>query len=172
MQGGTAALTQERAFSDVDREHSKAVFSFAVRVGGDARAEDVTQEVFLKLWRGALIFDPARGSLRTFLLSVARKVSVDQHRSATNRRAREDRDARAESRALVPGPESDAAAGDLSRRVVDALAQLSSERRAAIVLAFFGGISYREVATVLGEAEETVKSRIRAGLKQLRPLLN
>ena len=169
---GRRAIAAERVFSEIYREHSVAVYSVAARIGGSARADDVVQEVFLRLWRGALVFDPSRGSLRTFLLAVTRNLSLDQLRSNNSRRAREDQDVRREPLRIAPGPESQALAAERTKRVLDALAQLSTERREAIVVAFFGGITYREAAVALGEPEGTVKSRIRAALKQLGPLLH
>jgi RNA polymerase sigma-70 factor (ECF subfamily) len=162
------ARYQQSALGEVYRRHAGAVFGLAKRLLGDqAKAEEVVQEVFLRLWNQPDRFDPERGSLRAFLLAQTHGRSVDILRSDGARRRREDRDARelAES-----GYDVDRAVWDLALadHVRNALGVLHPGERAAIELAYFGGRTYREVAVQLNEAEGTVKSRIRSGLKRLR----
>lgn len=123
--------------------------------------------MFLRLWNQSERFDPERGTLRSFLLAHAHGRAVDLLRSDAARRRREDRDHR---QAATSGYDIDHEVWDLTvsehvRRAVDLLPD--GERR-AIELAYFGGKTYREVATDLGEPEGTIKGRIRAGLKRLR----
>ena len=143
--------------------HRGAVVAAARRVLGDAaRAEDVAQEVFVGLWTQAGAFDPARGSLRTFLMTVAKRRAIDALRADTARQRREARAATDPSQWLeVPDMETAAA-------VRRSLAALPAAERAAIVMAFFGGRTYREAAAELGLPEGTVKTRIRSGLVRLR----
>lgn len=162
------ARYQQAALAEVYRRHAGAVFGLAKRVLNDqAKAEEVVQEVFLRLWNQPERFDPERGSLRAFLLAQTHGRAVDILRSDTARRKREDRDAR---QVAQGGYDIDRAVWDLAladhvRRAMEAL---QPGERAAIELAYFGGCTYREVAVQLEEAEGTVKSRIRSGLKRLR----
>lgn len=165
------ARYRQSALAEAYRRHSGSVFGLSKRLLGDhAQAEEVVQEVFLRLWNTPDRFDPERGSLRSFLLAHAHGRSVDALRSNTSRRRREDRDARS---AAESGYDIDREVWDLmlAAQVRDALAELDDGARAAIELAYFGGLTYREVAEQLGEAEGTVKSRIRIGLKRLRSSL-
>lgn len=156
------------ALAEVYRRYADAVFGLAYRVVGSASdAEDLSQEIFVRLWNQPDRFDPARGSLRTFLLTETHSRSVELVRSRAARALREEREAR-----LGSGID-----GDLEREISDlvlaqqvsvALAQLPDEERAALELAYFQGHTYREAARLLGQPEGTVKSRIRSGLSRLR----
>lgn len=159
---------RQDALAEAYRRHAGAVFGLAKRLLRDqARAEEIVQEVFLRLWNEPNRFDPDRGTLRSFLLAHCHGRSVDVIRSESARRAREDRDAKttAEEPYDVALEVWDLA---VAGHVRSALETLPPGERAAIELAYFGGRTYREVAEHLGEAEGTVKSRIRAGLKRLR----
>ncbi len=159
------------ALSEVYRRHAPASFGLARRIVGDgALAEEVVQEVFLRLWNQPDRFDAARGSLRTYLLTQTHGRSVDVIRAEAARRAREERDARMSSESSY---DLEREVWDLTQaeHVRDALGLLSEAERRAIELAYFGGHTYREVAVVLGEPEGTVKSRIRSGLSRLRDAL-
>ena len=162
------ARYQSEALAEAYRRHAGAVFGLAKRLlGGKALAEEVVQEVFLRLWNDADRFDPDRGSLRSFLLTNTHGRAVDMLRSETSRRNREDREARttAESGYDVEHEVWDMA---LTDSVKTALSTLAVGERQAIELAYFGGHTYRDVATMLNEPEGTIKSRIRLGLRKLR----
>lgn len=159
---------RQEALAEAYRRHAGAVFALSRRLLVDATlAEEVVQEVFLRLWNHPDKFDPARGTLRSFLLAQCHGRSIDLLRSETSRRLREERDVR---RTAEAGYDLEHEVLDLSvaERVKDALADLPEGEREAIVLAYFGGHTYREVAEMLDEPEGTVKSRIRSGLKRLR----
>jgi RNA polymerase sigma-70 factor (ECF subfamily) len=162
------ARYQHDALAEVYRRHAGAVFGLARRLLGDpAKAEEIVQDVLLRLWNQPERFDPERGSLRSYLLSQAHSRAVDVLRSDTSRRQREERDAH---RTAEAGYDVDHEAWDLAmaEQVRRALQKLHPYERTAVELAYFGGRTYREVAAELGEAEGTVKSRIRSGLKRLR----
>jgi RNA polymerase sigma-70 factor (ECF subfamily) len=162
------ARYHQSALGEVYRRHAGAVFGLAKRLLNDtAKAEEIVQEVFLRLWNQPEKFDPERGSLRSFLLSQTHGRAVDALRSDIARRRREERDAR---EAATGGYDIDREVWDMAMagHVRDALATLQPAERAAVELAYFGGRTYREVAMELGEAEGTVKSRIRSALKRLR----
>jgi RNA polymerase sigma-70 factor (ECF subfamily) len=159
---------RQEALAEAYRRHAGAVFALSRRLLVDASlAEEIVQEVFLRLWNTPEKYDPARGSLRSYLLAQCHGRSVDLLRSETSRRVREERDLR---RTAEAGYDVEHEVLDLSvaERVKEALALLPEGERAAIALAYFGGHTYREVADMLDEPEGTVKSRIRAGLKRMR----
>jgi RNA polymerase sigma-70 factor, ECF subfamily len=165
------AAGDQPALGEIYRRYAGAVWAVAKRVCNDrALAEDVSQTVFTDLWRRPGRFDPARGSLRPWLVAQAHARAVDTVRSETARQRRQDREGR-----FAPVAEVDvestvhvAALGEEVRRAVE---QLSADEREAIVLSYFGGHSYRETAELLGAPEGTVKTRIRRGLLGLRRAL-
>jgi RNA polymerase sigma-70 factor (ECF subfamily) len=160
------ARWHEDALAEIYRRHAGSVFGLAKHLLFDkVLAEEVTQEVFVRLWREPERFDPARGTLRTFLLSVTHGRAIDLLRSETSRRAREER-----SRGVAEaGYDLEQEVFELARaeQVRQAVAKLPGVERKAIELAYFGGHSYREVAEMQNEPEGTVKSRIRSGLRRM-----
>jgi RNA polymerase sigma-70 factor (ECF subfamily) len=156
------------ALAEAYRRHAGSVFGLARRLLSDATlAEEIVQEVFLRLWNNPDRFDPGRGSLRSFLLASCHGRSVDLLRSEGSRRRREENDLR---RTAEAGYDLEREVWDLTLggHVREALARLPEGEREAIRLAYLGGHTYREVAVMLDEPEGTVKSRIRSGLKHLR----
>jgi RNA polymerase sigma-70 factor (ECF subfamily) len=159
------------ALAEIYRLYGGAVWGVARRVCNDrALAEDVTQTVFVDLWRRPERFDPSRGALRPWLVAQAHARAVDAVRSESARQRRHEREAQY---APPPSPDVEAAAhlASLSQDVRRAVDQLPGDERDAIVLAYFGGHSYRETAALLGAPEGTIKSRIRRGLSVLRRAL-
>ena len=147
------------------RRHSSAVLGVARRVTQNpALAEEILQEVFLRLWRAPERFDGQRGALRSFLLMEANGRSIDAIRSDVSRKGVELRTASDPVAAEV----WDSAIADHLREALD---DLPDGEREAIELAFFGHHPYKTVAAILGVPEGTVKSRIRSGLQRLRDRL-
>ena len=161
----------QEALAEAYRRHGGAVFGLARRLLGEAAiAEELVQEVFLRLWDQPEKFDPSRGSLRAYLLANCHGRSVDVLRSDSSRRRREERDA---LRTAEAGYDVEHEVWDLTvaEHVRAAVQQLPRGERDAIELAYFGGHTYREVAELLHEPEGTVKSRIRSGLRRMRDSL-
>jgi RNA polymerase sigma-70 factor (ECF subfamily) len=161
----------QEALAEAYRRHGGAVFGLARRLLNDPSiAEELVQEVFLRLWNQPEKFDPARGSLRAYLLAHCHGRSVDVLRSDSSRRRREQRDAQ---RTAEAGYDLEHEVWDLSvaEHVRTAVQALPKGERDAIELAYFGCYTYREVAQLLQQPEGTVKSRIRAGLRRMRETL-
>jgi RNA polymerase sigma-70 factor (ECF subfamily) len=158
----------EDALAEVYRRHAGAVFALARRLLADRTlAEEIVQEVFLRLWNDPDRFDPDRGSLRSYLLAQCHGRSVDLIRSESSRRRREEKEL---TLAAEAGYDLEHEVWDMAvaERVKATLQTLPEGEREAILLAYFGGHTYREVADLLGTPEGTVKSRIRSGLKKMR----
>jgi RNA polymerase sigma factor (sigma-70 family) len=165
---GMAAGDSDAASAFVER-FQRRVFGLAVTVVGDARAaEDVAQEALLRAWRHAAVFDPRRGSVVTWLLTITRNLAIDALR--VRRPVAMDPDVLVDLSGTAPdrGPADAAVVGDDVGRLREALTTLPDEQRRAVVLAGVVGLSAREVS----EREEiplgTAKTRIRAGLRRLR----
>lgn len=159
---------REDALAEAYRRHAGAVYALARRLLSDrVLAEEIVQEVFLRLWNAPDRFDPDRGSLRSYLLAQCHGRSVDVIRSETSRRRREEKEW---ALAADAGYDLEHEVWDMAvaDRVKAALQGLPEGERSAILLAYFGGHTYREVAELLDEPEGTVKSRIRSGLRRLR----
>lgn len=162
------ARYRQEALAEAYRRHAGAVFGLSRRLlGQQPLAEEVVQEVFLRLWNDPGRFDPGRGTLRSYLLAQTHGRTVDLLRSEGARRNREEREARATAEA---GYDLEHEVWDLAtaEQVRQAMRSLPHGERVAIELAYFGGHTYKEVAVRLSEPEGTVKSRIRSGLKRLR----
>ncbi|ARU53651.1 RNA polymerase sigma-70 factor (ECF subfamily) [Cellulosimicrobium cellulans] len=135
-------------------------------------AAEVVQEVMVEVWQTAERYDAARGSARTWVATLARRRAVDRVRAEQARRDRDQRDVDA-STAAAP---RDVVVEDVERRLEGAavrrcLDSLTATQREAVVQAYYGGLTYREVAERLDAALPTVKSRIRDGLLRLRDCL-
>ncbi len=161
----------EPSLAEVYRRHGGPVYGLALRIlRNPDLAEEIVQEVLLRLWREPHKFDAGRGSLRSFLLAHAHGRSVDLIRSESSRRTREERDARL-SAETGWSLEEEVWEMALADHVRTALQELEEIERRPIELAYFGGFTYRQVARLLDTPEGTIKSRIRTGLKRLNGAL-
>jgi RNA polymerase sigma factor (sigma-70 family) len=156
----------DSALSAMYEQYGAVVFGVAVRLVGAAHAADVCQEVFLAMWDHPERFDPTRGSLRAFLVTIGRRRCIDQLRRHGRRASTE---ARAQCAQPVTAPNVDEAAIAMvaGQCVRDALGQLPEAQRRAIELAYFDGLTFRQVAVATDASEGTAKSRIRLGLQRL-----
>ena len=164
----------ETALEELYDRQSTAVYSLALRIVGDrAAAEDVLSDVFWRVWRRAETFDPRRGRLTAWLLTITRRRALDELRMGARRERRErSPDAIAEvPQERAPSPEGEALAGEVQRHVREALSALPPEQRGPIELAYFEGLTHVEIADRLQEPLGTIKTRIRAGMQRLRESL-
>ncbi len=151
------------------RRHAGPVLRAASRLTHcTCAAEDILQDIFLRLSREPHRFDPARGSLRALLVTMARGRAIDLLRSEAARTARH---ARVAAAVATRNAEDEAIRRFTAGEVRNALHGLRPEVRQALALAYFGGLTYREVALQLGVPEGTAKGRIRAGLLEMREQL-
>jgi RNA polymerase sigma-70 factor (ECF subfamily) len=166
------------AFEALYDRYGDLVYSVSLRIVGDTYvAEDVTQDVFLRVWRRPDQFDLSRGRFVTWLLSVARNRSIDQRRSQSRRMRHEALPASDEEEDALPGDnarDDPALATVLSEEraaVRKALEALPPEQKLAIQLAYFGGMTQQEIANKLGQPLGTVKTRMRLGMQKMRNTL-
>ena len=159
----------QAAFAELYDATSRRAYGLAVRVVRDpAQAEEVTQEAYLEVWRTASRFDPARGSALSWLLTIVHRKAVDRVRSA-EAATRRDQTYQQRNQPVDHDATAEAAEASLeAHRVRGALAHLTEVQREALELAYFGGYTHTEVATMLELPVGTAKTRIRDGLIRLR----
>lgn len=163
------ATGDQQAFSDLyDRVASRVLGLIRRLLIDHAQSEEVAQEVFLEIWRTAPRFDSARGAAISWILTMAHRRAIDRVRAS---QAGHDRDTRIGIRDLEDGRDSTAETVEIrieSERVKRAMTQLTELQREAITLAYYGGYSHSEVATILAVPIGTVKTRLRDGMIRLR----
>jgi RNA polymerase sigma-70 factor (ECF subfamily) len=168
--GDTAAL--ETLYS----RYGRVVYSFAVRIVGDGQtAEEILQEAFVRTWRQAETFRTVRGNYASWLLSITHNLAIDELRKRQRRPQRVDGvDISETLYGLVDeatNVEEAAEASALRERVAVALATLPDAQRIAVELAYFNGMSQREIAAHLREPLGTIKTRLRLGIHKLKDAL-
>jgi RNA polymerase sigma-70 factor, ECF subfamily len=163
-----AGRGDQQAFADLYDHLAPLVHGIVLKVVRDpSQSEEVTQEVFVEMWRLAARYEPSKGTVRTWAATVAHRRAVDRVRSEQATRNRQDRDANKRVVEVDTVAESVEVSLDQAR-VRRALSKLTPTQRQAVELAYFGGHTYREVAGLLNVAEGTLKSRIRDGMIRLR----
>jgi len=167
-----AATGDESAFAELYDAVSARLFGLVRRVVRDpAQSEEVTQEVFLEIWRHSGRFDPSRGSALSWMLTIAHRKAVDRVRSAEAARSR-DEGYGARTHDVTHDSTAEAVAERLdAERVHRALGTLTPVQRQALELAYLSGYTHTEVATMLDLPLGTAKTRIRDGLIRLRDTL-
>ena len=170
------------AWAELVRTHHRRVYGLCYRfTGSPADAEDLTQDVFLKVYSNLASFDTGRGSLQVWITTMTRNLLVDNFRRTRNQRATGSLDEGWESAEELkpvdrltaggPSPLESAASKELAKMVQNALARVSVELREAVILRDLQDLDYKEIAQVLGIPEGTVKSRISRGRAELARLL-
>jgi RNA polymerase sigma-70 factor (ECF subfamily) len=171
----TIARGDEAALARLYDRYGRYVYGLALRMIGDQEtAEEITQDVFTRLWRRAPEYAPTKAAVSTWIMRIARNRAIDELRR---------RGARADSASVSwdevaiglssdhPDP-IDAVDLELKRRSIrNALAKLPEKQRQALALAFYRGYSHSEIADLLNEPLGTVKTRVRDGMKKLRSLI-
>src|SRR4051794_439820 len=167
------AAGDDRALAEIVDALGPVVHAAAVQVvGSSAAAQDVVQDVFVDLWCHPQRYDETLGSLRTYLSLCARHRALDLLRSELRRAAREERHARLLPVPRPPTPGEVVADADAASVVRAAVSTLPPDQRRAVELAYFCGLSYRDVARRIGIPEGTAKSRVRLALARLETLLD
>jgi RNA polymerase sigma-70 factor, ECF subfamily len=158
------------AFEVVLERHSDAAFSLAYRIcGRRSLAEDIAQEAFLSVWRSGARYDRARGSVRTWTLGIVHNRAVDAlRRSGVHERRRASDEGIEETLQAPERTDSQVLDKAVSQEIRGALGELPPEQRRVIELAYFGGFTHLEIASILGTPVGTVKGRMRLGLNKLR----
>lgn len=168
----------ERALGALYDRYADRLFALAVAIVDDpGSAEEAVADAFLRLWREG-DHDAERGSVGAYLVTVVRSRALDQRRSRRRRETREEAGAATHPAGLTvalgevgPPPDRSAEVGETRALVRRALAQISDQQRAVIDLAYFGGMTHREIAEHLSEPLGTIKTRLRDGMKKLRSLI-
>jgi RNA polymerase sigma-70 factor (ECF subfamily) len=162
------------ALEALSERHARPAYSLALRVVGDhGWAEELLQDVLLRLWRKPQMYDPSRGDVRRWLLSVTHHAAIDALRG--RRGTARNRDAGPTPLAFLAWEGEDPAESAYkawrAESVRQALAELPGAQREALELAYFSGLSQTEIAAHTGEALGTIKTRIRLGMTKLRQSL-
>jgi RNA polymerase sigma-70 factor (ECF subfamily) len=159
------------AFEVLFDRHGGAAYSLAYRIVGERNAaEDVTQEAFISIWRSGARFDAARGSVRSWLLSVVRNRAIDFLRSRAGKAPKLtfNDDSALEQRPAAERTEEEALRRETAGELRGAIGKLPGEQSKVIELAYFGGFSHSEIAQILNLPMGTVKGRMRLGLEKIR----
>jgi len=166
------AAGDRSAFADFYDETSARVYGMVLRVLRDpGYSEEVTQEVYLQVWRDAARFRADQGTPLSWLLTIAHQRAVDRVRAEASASDRDSRYGLRELVEITAGVEEEVLTREAGRRARECLATLTALQAQAVSLAYYEGFTYREVADRLTVALPTVKSRIRDGLKRLRGCL-
>jgi RNA polymerase sigma-70 factor (ECF subfamily) len=159
------------AFAVFYDRHGGVAYSLAYRIVGEqGAAEDVTQEAFISIWRSGARFDRARGSVRSWMLSIVRNRAIDALRSRAGKAPKLtfDDDAVLEQRPAEELTDEEAMQHETAKEVRGALGTLPGEQAKVIQMAYFGGFSQSEIAAMLGVPLGTVKGRMRLGMEKIR----
>jgi RNA polymerase sigma-70 factor (ECF subfamily) len=162
------------AFAVIYERHATAAFSLAFRMCGKrALAEDVVQEAFLSLWRSGARYDGTRGSVRTWVLGIVHNRAIDAlRRGVVQDRGRISDEGIEEQLEAAERTEQEVGRRDEAREIRAALVGLPPEQSRVIELAYYGGFTHSEIATMLDTPVGTIKGRMRLGLQKMRSQLS
>lgn len=167
-----AARGDDAAFARVVEAEQRRVFGFLGRMGLDAAtSEDIAQETFLRLWRNAAHFDPARGAASTFLLTIARNLALDHLCAATRRRETSDEDALSQARCAAPAPDAALERRQDRARLAAALARLAPAERSLLAASYDEGLDLSAIACLEGCSVGAAKVRLHRARQKLRQIL-
>jgi RNA polymerase sigma-70 factor (ECF subfamily) len=173
---GRVAESDPRALEVLYDRYNRVVYSFALRIVSDPQiAEELLQEVFFRAWQQGKAFRESRGAFVTWLLSITHNMAIDEVRKRRRRPQKADSEEPETVLAGVPDSSQDVEAevwlSSLRTTIEAALTQLPPAQRDAIELAYFQGLTQREIAERLGEPLGTIKTRMRLGIQKLREQL-
>jgi len=162
-----------RAFEALYDRHGTAAFSLAYRIAGNrSAAEDIVQEAFLSVWRSAVRYEPERGNLRSWLLSVVHNRAIDWlRRSMQHERRRVDAEGIEERKAAPDLTDAEAFRRDEAHAVRAVMERLPADQLRVVELAYFGGFTHSQIADMLGMPLGTIKGRMRLALDKMRDAL-
>ncbi|MSX03111.1 MAG: sigma-70 family RNA polymerase sigma factor [Actinobacteria bacterium] len=171
-EGVVMDISNPAVYTEIYEKHRRGVYAAAYRIlGNDAQADDVVQDVFIKVWRKPSSFDAKRGELGSYLRLMARSRALDLWREGQSAGRATDRlkvVVSGDSSPVDDRPDLRAERADATDNVVAALRTLPENQREAVVLAYWGGLTADEVARRVSVPLGTAKSRIRLGLTKLR----
>ena len=170
------------AWEEIVQTYNRRIYNICYRFAGSANdAEDLTQEVFIKMYRTLATYDHTKGAFATWVTTITRNLLVDHFRKGKQQRLTDSIDATSEHEDAVPlseqiqdqsaPPDAHVRSREVGETVHAALGKLSPELREAVILRDLQDLDYREIATVLKVPEGTVKSRINRGRAELARLL-
>jgi RNA polymerase sigma-70 factor, ECF subfamily len=171
------AKAQSEALSELYDRYSRLVYSLALHTLGDpVTAEEVTQDVFFRVWEKASTYRSDQAKVSTWLVSITRNRAIDMLRRRGIRAeghsiAWEEQNDASLARTNSRTPEEVASQAIQGQEIRDAIARLPADQQRVLALAFFSGLSHSEIAAQLGEPLGTVKTRIRMAMQKLRSWL-
>lgn len=178
---GLIARAQNEALGILYDRYGRLVFTIAIHVVGDEEtAEEITQDVFVRVWEGASTYRPDLAKVSSWLVSITRHRSIDELRRRGVRPEKDQmdwpedvgqEDSDLSNLPVLSGPEEDVEIHLQQRQIRHAVSALSPDQRQVLNLAFFKGLSHSEISEALGEPLGTVKSRIRLAMRKLRDVL-
>ena len=158
-----------QAFALLYDRHGRAAYSLAYRMLGERQAaEDLAQDAFIKIWRGASSYRTERGSVRTWILSIVHNRGIDQLRANATRRRMQEKIEASAPRSQPSEAFAESWRNSQRDQVREALNTLPAEQLKILELAYFSGYTHVEIADLLGLPLGTVKGRMQLGLKKLR----
>ncbi len=157
------------AFAELYDVLAPQVLGLATHILRDrAQAEEVTQEVFVEVWQNAHTFDPARGSVKAWILRLTKSRAIDRLRSWRSSQARDTDDFNSQLTSWVAAAEDEAQQRLESEQLQELIDSIGEPHRSALMLAYFGELTHQEIADATGVALGTAKTRVRDGLQKLR----